>query len=152
MIRDNTVVDEGFKWQNKEKLFKIIEQNEKSNVLFLSGDVHFANTYQTACSALTGYNMIEYTSSGMSHTIDSFHVFMVHEFVDMGHDPIYTVERISGAFNFGEVEIDTKERLVHLSMKDDQGNSFFHHTIDLSKDLIFNKTNLGLNRELCVNL
>ena len=45
MIRDNTVVDEGFKWHNIEKLFKIIEQNEKSNVLFLSVDVHFANTY-----------------------------------------------------------------------------------------------------------
>lgn len=45
MIRDNTILDEGFEWYNKEKLFKIIEQNEKSNVLLLSGDVHFANTY-----------------------------------------------------------------------------------------------------------
>lgn len=88
----------------------------------------------------------------MSHTIDSFRVFMIHEFTDMGNDPIYTVERIRGEFNFGEIEIDTKERQVHLAVKDDQGNSFYHHTIDLDKDLLFNKTKLGLNRELCVNL
>ena len=59
---------EEFQWKNKQRLFSHIKSIKKPGVIFLSGDVHFAQTYQTRCSSLTGYNLLEVTSSGMTHT------------------------------------------------------------------------------------
>ena len=38
-------------------------------MILLTGDVHYMNRYETACDALTGYSIPEFTSSGMSHHI-----------------------------------------------------------------------------------
>ena len=58
------------KWNNKEKLFALINKYEKNGVIFLSGDVHFAQIYHSNCYSLTGYDIYEYTSSGMTHNSD----------------------------------------------------------------------------------
>jgi alkaline phosphatase D len=72
VIRDNSLFEEQFEWPSKEKIYNLITKYQKNNVVFLSGDVHYANAYHTPCEALTGYNVLDYTSSGMTHTVESW--------------------------------------------------------------------------------
>lgn len=152
MIRDNSVIDEGFDWENKIKLFETIARNEVSNVVLLSGDVHFANAYQSACKALTGYGLYEITSSGMSHTIDSFNTALVREFIEVWQAPIYTTNRIVTKYNYGDVIIDTVNKKVKMAVRDLDGGSHYLHDLDLLKDLNFDAANLKKNPELCRNV
>ena len=60
---------EKLRWENKERLFQIINKHSKDGVVFLSGDVHWAELSQTTCASLTsGYIVPEFTSSGLTHT------------------------------------------------------------------------------------
>ena len=114
MIRDNSLVEELFNWPNKEKLYNIIRKHEKSNVILLSGDVHFAKRYQTPCESLTGYSVPEYTSSGMTHSLGatvSFGIGSLAEAVlDLYSNPIYGPELFMFDFNFGKIVIKTREK------------------------------------------
>jgi len=152
MVRDNSVMDEGFEWPNKVKLFERIRQNKISNIILLSGDVHFSNTYHSACDALIGYGLIEYTSSGMSHSIDSFKTPLVREGIESLHDPIYGTTRMVTKYNYGEIYVDSVNRTVHLSVKDIDGGSHYDHVIDLDKDLQFDERALERNTELCISV
>jgi len=80
MINDHNKVEESFKWQSKQRLFETIRKNQKGNIVLLSGDVHHANVFHSPCASLTGYNLVEFTSSGMSHTVDSFGIPFNKEF------------------------------------------------------------------------
>ena len=152
MVRDYSLMDEGFEWPNKVKLFEAIRENQVSNVVLLSGDVHFANIYHSACSALIGYNLIEYTSSGMSHSIDSFKTPLVREGIESLHDPLYGTARMVTKYNFGEILVDAENRTVHISVKDIDGGSHYDHVINLDTDLIFDERKLSMNRDLCINV
>jgi phosphodiesterase/alkaline phosphatase D-like protein len=55
IINENTWREEAFEWPNKIKLFDLIAKHERSNVMFLSGDVHYGRPFFSACEALTGY-------------------------------------------------------------------------------------------------
>ena len=59
--------DEKFRWESKYKLLQVLNKHRMSGVVFLSGDVHFANAYHMNCKSLTGYDIHEVTSSGMTH-------------------------------------------------------------------------------------
>jgi phosphodiesterase/alkaline phosphatase D-like protein len=76
MLRENTAFTEHFNTLNKNKLIAIVEKHRKNNTLFLSGDVHTANTFKSPCAAFGGYKYLEYTSSGMSHHMNSFIPFL----------------------------------------------------------------------------
>jgi len=50
-------------------VFALLEKHEVSNVVIVSGDVHYAQIYANTCSSIGGQNSVwEFTSSGMSHT------------------------------------------------------------------------------------
>lgn len=100
MLRDNSFVEETFRWENKQKLYQAIVDNQKSNAFLLSGDVHSATVFQTPCASLTGYNLLEFTSSGLTHTVHTFFA-PVADLFEGFHEPLYTVERIFGEFNYG---------------------------------------------------
>lgn len=72
VIKDNSPNEETFMWPSKKMLYEVVAQNQKSNLFLLTGDVHYANTFFTPCEALTGYQIVEYTSSGLTHSIRNF--------------------------------------------------------------------------------
>lgn len=47
----------------------MLSKYQKQNVVLMSGDVHFAQFYDTGCKSLTGMNSLpELTSSGLTHS------------------------------------------------------------------------------------
>jgi hypothetical protein len=66
---------EGFLWPSKQKVFELITKHQKSGVILLSGDVHFTQFYHTNCKSLTGYNVPEVTTSGLSHHDEIFNLY-----------------------------------------------------------------------------
>eukprot|EP00347_Sterkiella_histriomuscorum_P000818 403374396 len=75
VFADRKFIIEEFDWTNKKRLIVDIIRNDpltkKNGIVFLSGDVHFAQIYHSGCASLaTGYNLLEVTSSGMSHHAD----------------------------------------------------------------------------------
>lgn len=67
IIPDRVSFVEELNWENKGFLFELIKENQRSRVIFLSGDIHSAQFYSTRCESLTGYNVPEFTSSGLTH-------------------------------------------------------------------------------------
>lgn len=53
ILPDRKVV-ESFKWKNKQKLFGLLKKHKVSNVVLISGDVHFASFYTNRCRSLSG--------------------------------------------------------------------------------------------------
>ena len=92
VIRDNAFVEETFEWPSKERLYYLIDKYQKSNVVFLTGDVHYGNRYQTPCEALTGYTLAEFCSSGMTHTTKTWGSTLVPGTVRWHQDPLYAAD------------------------------------------------------------
>ena len=93
----------------------MIRKHKKSGVILLSGDVHYANQYHTPCETLTGYLIPEYTSSGMTHNLRSMTKGLgaiLEEVVNTYQDPNYSTETVMHKFNFGQIDIDTKNNNV----------------------------------------
>ena len=72
VLPDRFFITEAMNWRAKDEFFSLIRKYKKSGVFLLSGDVHFAQFYHTNCQSLTGYNIQEVTSSGMTHHVNSF--------------------------------------------------------------------------------
>lgn len=52
----------------RERLFGLLRQLEVSGVIFLSGDVHYAEISQAPVGCALSYPLFDFTSSGMTHT------------------------------------------------------------------------------------
>ncbi len=85
-------------------MFDLINKHEKSGVILLSGDVHFAQFYDTKCKSLTGYNVPELTTSGMSHHVDSFLKFG-HKWLPMVTPKFWASSDIIVDYNFGLIKV-----------------------------------------------
>ena len=119
-------------------------------MLLLSGDVHSANTFKMPCSALTGYNVVEYCSSGMSHHARGFVIFL-EDVMNMVNNPIYSPVNNMDDLNFGILRINTTSRRLEMEISNGEGDKFFVHQVDLRSDeWRFDPSKLKRNRELCV--
>lgn len=67
MLPDRYFFTEHFEWQSKKQMLDLIRKYGKSGVVLITGDVHFAQFYHTNCESLTGYNLPELTTSGLTH-------------------------------------------------------------------------------------
>lgn len=105
ILYDN-VMQEHFKWKNKEKILHLIEKYRKSNVVFLSGDIHRAQVIRTPCAAVGGYRMMEYTSSGMTHGLRS-QVGVLAHFLSFWEHPMFLIEEPVDTYNYGDITVDT---------------------------------------------
>ena len=104
ILRDNNWGEEHFGWNSKQKLYGIIREVKKDNVVLLTGDVHWASPYFTPCSSLVGYNLFEMCSSGLTHTSDAFWPWMT--WLDFYSDPIYGSESQLKQINWGDITVD----------------------------------------------
>lgn len=67
MLPDRYFFTEHFEWPSKKFMLDLISKHKKNGVLFLSGDVHFAQFYHMNCESVVGYNLTEMTTSGLTH-------------------------------------------------------------------------------------
>lgn len=104
MIPQGGVILESFGYHNKKKLLNLLEKYEMSGVVFLSGDVHFAQLNENRCkSSFSQRRLIEATSSGLSHfAANLYPEFGAYSIV---HD-FWTISDRFADLNYGDVLID----------------------------------------------
>ena len=120
------------------------------NVILISGDVHMAQTYLNDCVSLVGQtNLIEFTSSGLSHVQTAIDPFSSE------HATLYTPhEIITSPFfvtlNYGVLEVSTSndpEFLLEGILKDVKGNILTSQKLTANM-FEFDKKNLRFS-DLC---
>ncbi|RYE85569.1 MAG: alkaline phosphatase family protein [Methanosarcinales archaeon] len=129
--------------QSQARLLALIAATGTTGVLFLSGDVHFAEINRVACDAV-GYPLYDFTSSGLTH---SWGAPVKRQIVDM---LLMASTRVPGAMypgkNFGTVEImwpedgaDASRGAIVLrahGLEDGKGDVVFEHTISFTELLV----------------
>lgn len=99
-----------------------------------------------------GYPLLEYTSSGLSHHMNS-HIKLLPYWFKAFHSPIFSSYDLLADINFGSIKINTTSNTVDLIVKTDKGEEFFKHTIDLGgSELRFNASALEHNRDFCLHI
>jgi alkaline phosphatase D len=123
VIADQKGMDEwGAYPLERQKLFELIENTGASNLLLLSGNVHFTEMVKIQFGNL---ELVELTSSGLTHTKT--------EYAEAANN-----YRISGPYdgiNFGMIEINwnaSPSPLVKLAAMNEQGRKVFEHVVQLS--------------------
>lgn len=109
--------------RERQRLFDLIETSKANGVILLSGNVHFAELSKIALSNTSVY---ELTSSGMTHTNESYAIA----------DNQFRVVGPSTSLNFGLVEIDWYNHQVptiSLIALDRNGKALFRQKIELTE-------------------
>jgi len=109
VIADDRVLPERWFKQSKDRLVELIRKYKLSGVILLSGDVHFAEIMKYPCNERIGFDLYEFTSSGMTHYTSS-HVPLVDNIINAMYPLTYSLpkdrffERNFGnlIFKFGE--------------------------------------------------
>eukprot|EP00164_Ancoracysta_twista_P002898 GFYU01003856.1.p1 GENE.GFYU01003856.1~~GFYU01003856.1.p1 ORF type:complete len:455 (-),score=86.03 GFYU01003856.1:95-1459(-) len=101
----------GEKWGNfphaRRRLFNLLCETQTSGAIFLSGDVHIAEMSVSAeCTDMTGYPMVDFTSSGLTHSWGSHLAFGLGEFIISNILPHRHRVWIHPFENYGMINID----------------------------------------------
>jgi hypothetical protein len=143
------------KWANyvfsRHRLFDIIAKNKVNGTFLLSGDVHYAEMFQTNCSGI-GYPLFELTSSGMTHSLPAAS-FSCPLMMDTLLFDIYRLtEKSYYCFrNFGTLEFEWEpEPSLTFQVRDVNGTVVLSHKV-LLKNLQHGILQASANKsELCV--
>jgi uncharacterized beta-barrel protein YwiB (DUF1934 family) len=85
----------------KKKILDLILKYEKSGVIFMSGDVHWAQMFKMGCESYTSYDVPEVCSSGLTHVLNENTFEGIDVLMD-GHTPLlYKESYIHMNHNFG---------------------------------------------------
>lgn len=95
------------------KMKDLLVKTKAKRVIFLSGDRHIAEISKTEISGLD-YPIIDFTSSGMTHSYDSF----------TEEDNIYRVTEVVSDKNFGILRFDLNNMEVKMEIRG-EGNKLF---------------------------
>ncbi|HLP22379.1 MAG TPA: alkaline phosphatase D family protein [Chitinophagales bacterium] len=112
-------------WANlpyeRERFLKLIADTKANGVVFISGDLHYAELSRLHRPDLGLYPIYDLTSSGMTH----------------GHSCAgENKNRIHGAYmkaNFGMINIDWRAQMFVMEIKDEKGDAKITHTIPFSE-------------------
>eukprot|EP00347_Sterkiella_histriomuscorum_P002368 403368424 len=139
----------------KRRLLNLIRDHRKSGVILLSGDVHYAQFFNTECESYTGYNIFEICSSGLTHYLSQASPYIEH-FIE-GHTPkLYKESEIFMNINFGSIELskvyDNQSKRVDtqisLSIRDQEGKEVENRNLLLQRDLKYNPKKVRYS-EMC---
>ncbi len=98
-------------------IFNLINKHEKSGVIFLSGDVHFAQFYNTHCkSVVGGYLIPELTSSGLTHHANTF-MKIADKVLDRCTPLFWNSSDIVMDYNFGIINIHKVNDDIEVSLE-----------------------------------
>ena len=134
---------EDFKGVNRMRLFNLLKENKSESVVFISGDVHSAQTFANECTSYTGQKILpEFTSSGLSHTL--------HEMLptlDLVFNILTPPESVTSqlfiANNYGsfDVPIEESDIAFYGSIRDQSGTNVISRYYT-KEDLAFYEANL----------
>lgn len=115
------------KWANfpqaRQQLFDLVRRSGAPGVLFLSGDRHIAEISRLDAEAI-GYPLYDVTSSGMTHSWDSF----------PGEPNRHRLGKVFHELNYGLLEIDWQADppMLDLQIRDRDNSIRLHQRVDLS--------------------
>lgn len=112
-------------WANlpyeRERMMQLIAKTKANGVVFISGDLHYAEMSRLERKDLGLYPLYDLTSSGLTH----------------GHSCAGdNKNRIHGAYmkvNYGFINIDWNKKQLTMEIKDERGDVKIEHTIPFSE-------------------
>jgi len=106
----------------RKRLFELIESTKANGVVFISGDMHFAELYKTND---TSYPLYDLTASGLDQ-------FNPHNGKAQPNQS-QVGESLIKSFNFGGILIDWQKAELKLEILDGEGKAFLSHPVALSE-------------------
>lgn len=141
IIPDRWFITEAFEWESKSYIFDLINEFKKSGVILLSGDVHFAQFYDVKCSSLTGYDLFEVTTSGLTHHVNQF--FKVgYEMLHFATPEFWRASDVFINYNFGLIQISRKDDdvIVDVQVKDIYDEIRLRKVLSIKQNLTFKES------------
>ncbi|MFO8147593.1 MAG: alkaline phosphatase D family protein [Bacteroidota bacterium] len=92
--------------EEMEKLIALISSSKAENVVLLSGDRHISEFSKLEIPSLK-YPLIDFTSSGLTHTYTSF----------SGEPNQYRVEEVVSDLSFGLLHFDFSKKMITMQMR-----------------------------------
>jgi hypothetical protein len=84
----------------------MINKHEKSGVIILSGDVHWAQLFSTGCSSYPGgYLLPEVCSSGMTHVLSDTSYNAIETLMEAHTPLLFKMSEIEMVHNYATVDI-----------------------------------------------
>ena len=135
---DRPIIEHIFK---SSKMFLLKLFNSKTNIVFISGDVHMAEIGKEECAAhINGYDLWEFTSSGLSHSVSNH----AGNITDVGTDFIYpdTYNTLYDRYtqeNYGVIHFDIdpsqiEKSSIEVHLKDYWGNTRLYKKLVVERD------------------
>lgn len=124
----NRLATEAWYGTSRDRLFDLIGKVKKNGIILLSGDIHCAEILKTFCvHPDIGYNLYEFSSSGLSHYC-IWKFFFENLFAKD-----YSLIPHLDYYNFGMIEFDwgisVKEAKVNLKITDIDNNIYANLTL-----------------------
>jgi len=134
VLPDDRLVPEHWYASNRDRLFALIRKYKTSGVILLSGDVHYAEILKYPCKEHIGYELYEFTSSGLTHHV-STHVPFADKYMDVMVPSTWSTKKDRFLdLNFGVLNFSFgKEKGVRFEARD--ANS----KVALEKDLKYSE-------------
>lgn len=141
----NRFVMEAWYVNSRNRLFDLIGKLKKSGVVLLSGDIHAAEILKTFCVVPEiGYNLYEFTSSGLSHFDDDN--FLMEYILPSD----YNVVPILSYYNFGKFKFNwgesKEDSSITVSIIDIDNITRAEISLEY-KDLVYDKNREGISSD-----
>ena len=126
--------------EERSKLFELLSRHRVPGVVFLSGDIHFAELNKLACTNV-GYDLWELTSSGLTHSWQTYETpihrllpkFISRTIQYLTFKTMYWIAphrfsvKTSGLLNYGVLDIDWEHDRLTMRIEGLEGNLFSHN-------------------------
>ena len=134
VLPDDRILPEVWFSSSRDRLIKLIQKYKVGGVILLSGDVHFAEIMKHPCKERVGFELYEFTSSGLTHYVSS-HVPYVHKFLERAYPNTWSnVEDKFFERNFGLMRFSFgKEKKVRLEARN------YYGVLVLEKDIPYSQ-------------
>ena len=151
IIPDDRLVPEHWYAANRDRLFELIRNYKTSGVILISGDVHFAEILKYPCKEHVGYEIFEFTSSGLTHHV-STHVPFADKYMDVMVPKTWSSKKDRFLdLNFGVLKFSFgKERKVKFEARSANSTVVLEKTLRQA-ELRFNKQYINPETQCAVN-
>jgi len=146
ILPDDRIFPEHWFDKSRQRLLDLIQKYKVSGVILLSGDVHYAEIMKHPCPQRVGYNLYEFTSSGLTHYISEYIPFGGQFFNELFPHTFNTPKDRFIEKNFGilRFSFEGNEPKVLLEVRNDHGNKVMEKEI-LYRELEFKEEILDFN-------
>jgi len=138
ILPDDRIFPEHWFDKSRQRLIGLIRKYKVSGVILLSGDVHYAEIMKHPCPQRVGYNLYEFTSSGLTHYISEYIPFGGQLFNELFPHTYNSPKDRFMEKNFGMLKfsLEGEEPKVLLEVRNDHGKKVMEKEI-LYRELEF---------------